>query len=61
MNLDELIAWLLVGAASLFIVSAAILIYTCGLLLAVRARIRSFNRRPQVARDGDGRPIRERV
>jgi hypothetical protein len=58
---DDLTVWLLFLSAGLFLASAAILVYTCALLLNVRRKIKQFTWRPEVVRDGNGRKRQERV
>jgi hypothetical protein len=58
---DDLTVWLLFISAGMFLASAAILVYTCALLLKVRRKIKQFTWRPEVVRDADGRKRQERV
>jgi hypothetical protein len=58
---DEFTCWLLFFSAVMFLISAAILIYACALLLEVRRKIKQFAWRPEVVRDGNGRKRQERV
>ena len=60
MSLDEIMTWMLVIAAAMFLASFAMLLYTAGLLLHVRAEVKQF-RPPEVARNADGRRLKERV
>jgi formate-dependent nitrite reductase membrane component NrfD len=60
-TLDEITVWLLFIAAVLFLVSMAVLVYCCALLLNVRHKIKQFAWRPEVIRDGNGRRRQERV
>ena len=52
MSLDEIMLWMLLFAASMFLCSFAILIYTCALLLHVRDKIKEFES-PATERNGD--------
>ena len=53
MTLDETVIWLLVASAALFIVSLAILLYCCVLLIDVRHKVKQFTWRPEFVRDGE--------
>jgi hypothetical protein len=61
MTLDELTVWLLFISAGMFLVSMAVLVYCCALLLHVRRKIKQFTWRPEVVRDGNGRKRQERI
>jgi formate-dependent nitrite reductase membrane component NrfD len=61
MTLDEITVWLLFIAAVLFLVSMAVLVYCCALLLNVRRKIKQFAWRPEVVRDSNGRKRQERI
>jgi hypothetical protein len=52
---------LLINLAVAFLVVTAVLIYCCYLLIRLHRDVRYYLRRPEVERDGAGRPLRERV
>jgi hypothetical protein len=45
----------------MFMVAAAILVYACALLMEVQRKIKRLPRIAVVARDGNGRLLRERL
>ena len=58
----EMLGWaLLINLAVASLVVAGILIYLCWLWLEIRKDIKRLLRRPEVERDGEGRPLRERL
>jgi hypothetical protein len=58
---DELTCWLLFISAVMFLVSMAVLVYCCALLLNVRRKVKQFAWRTEVIRDGNGRKRQERI
>ena len=52
MTLDEIMLWMLLFAAAMFLCAMAILIYACALLLHVHQKIKAFEN-PGVERNGD--------
>jgi hypothetical protein len=50
----ELEIWLLFFSGGMFLISAAILLYVCALLLDVRHRINQWAWQPRVVRDDKG-------
>jgi hypothetical protein len=52
---------LLINLAVAFLVVTAVLIYVAYLLIRLHRDVRHYLRRPEVERDGAGRPLRERL
>jgi hypothetical protein len=61
MNYDEFTIWVLILAASMFLMSMAILIYACALLLEIHHKVKKFAWRPEIERDVNGRRRQERL
>ena len=57
-TIDELTIWLLFISATFFLISLAILLYACGLLLDLQHKIKTFAWRPPT--HTNGHKIRER-
>jgi uncharacterized membrane protein YbhN (UPF0104 family) len=52
---------LLLGAGALLLFSAAILLWSIALLGRVHHHLRALRARPEVTRNGEGRPLKERL
>ena len=62
MTLDEIMLWMLLFAAAMFLCAMAILIYACALLLHVHQKIKAFeNPGVERNRDWNERKRQERV
>jgi hypothetical protein len=61
LTLDQITQFLFVLAGISFLVAAGTIIYCLSLLLEVRRLCRALLRKPEIARDANGRPIKERI
>jgi hypothetical protein len=58
----EMLGWaLLINLAVACLAVVAILIYLCWLWTQIHRDVKRLLRRPEVERDGEGRPLRERL
>jgi hypothetical protein len=61
MNPQDLLNFMLLGAAILFLLAAAATVYALALAFSLYTHWARHQRPPEVARDHDGRPIKERI
>jgi hypothetical protein len=61
LTLEEITQCLLVISGIIFLVSVAVIIYAISFFLIIRRFCRDILRKPEIARDANGRPIKERI